>query len=175
MYGADTRMKIGIISDTHNNSEYTSKAVKYLKHEEKVKKIYHLGDEWEDIPVAAKEGVPIITVPGIYAEQYKDPSIPNKIVEEINGFNIILTHDLNDLTREDIEGNDIILSGHTHSYELKCSLGKLYLNPGHLKEEYHKGRIATFASIKIGESGVKAKIFDINFNLTAKINMPGAA
>ena len=162
-------MKIGIISDTHNNNEYLLKVVKYLKDEEKVKRIYHLGDEWEDVELAAREGIPIVTVPGIYAEQYKDPAIPNKIAEKISGVKMILTHEISDLTPEEIEANDVILYGHTHSYELRDSLGKLFINPGHLKEKYHKDRIATFAVLKVGTKGVKAKIFDINLNFIAKI------
>jgi putative phosphoesterase len=162
-------MKIGIISDTHNNNEYILKVVRYLRDEEKVKRIYHLGDEWEDAALAAKEGIPVVTVPGIYAEQYKDPSIPNQIAEKISGVKIILTHDISDLTNKDIEANDVILYAHTHSYELRDSLGKLYINPGHLKEKYHKDRIATFAVMKVGTKGVKAKIFDINLNFIAKI------
>lgn len=162
-------MKIGIISDTHHNSEYTEKVAKHLVDVEQVKKIYHLGDEWEDIPYAERAGVPVITVPGIYAEQYKDPAIPNKVTERTSHVKSILTHDIDDLTEDDIKEHDVILHGHTHSYELKCTLGKLYINPGHLKDEYHKGRIATFCVMKVGEKGIKAKIFDIDYKLIAKI------
>lgn len=163
-------MKIGVISDTHNNDEYTLKVVKYLKEEEHVKKIYHLGDEWDDLDAARSVGLKVITVPGIYAEQYKDPAIPNKVSETVNGIKIILTHDIDDLKEEEIERHDIILHGHTHSYDLRCQLGRLYLNPGHLKEEYHKGRIATFIVLKVGEEGIKVKLFDINMSFVAKIN-----
>ena len=164
-------MKIGIISDTHNNIEYTKKAMEYLKYEEHVKRVYHLGDEWEDVDAVAKVGLPIITVPGIYAEQYKDPAIPNKISEEIEGLKIIMTHDYDDYSDLEIAENDIILSGHTHSYELKCSLGKLYINPGHLKEEYHKKRIATFAVMDILSDSLTAKIIDINYSELTGIDL----
>jgi putative phosphoesterase len=163
-------MRIGIISDTHHNEEYTKRAVRYLIDEGRAEVIYHLGDEWEDIPAAEREGAKVVTVPGIYAEQYKDPAIPNKIVEEVKGVKVILTHDIDDLTEEEIAANDVILHGHTHSYELRLTLNKLFINPGHLKEEYHKDRIATFCLLKVGRGGVKAKIFDINFNVIAKIN-----
>jgi len=163
-------MKIGVISDTHHNEEYTLKVVEHLSKDEHVKKIYHLGDEWEDLAAAQSAGLPVVMVPGIYADEYKDPAIPNSVSESVSGKKILLLHDLNDMTDDEAAEHDVILHGHTHSYELRCHIGKLYLNPGHLKERFHKERIATFMVIKFGEKGVKAKLFDIDFNFVAKIS-----
>ena len=169
-------MKIGIVSDTHYNNTFLTKVVKFFKEEESVVKVYHLGDEWDDLKVLDDEGIDYKAVPGIFAEQYKDESIANQIVDEVNGVKVLLTHDLSDLyvdgkPTELIKDNDVILFGHTHSYELKYSLGKLFLNPGHLKEEYHKDRVATFAVMSINATGdINAKIYDINFNYIAEIS-----
>lgn len=164
-------MKIGLMSDTHNNIKYTTMVARYLIVTHEVDKIYHLGDECEDVLHIKKEGIDVVSIPGVLAKEYEDPSIPNQITEKIDGIKIILTHDIADISSIDIVSHDVILFAHSHNYELRCELSKLFINPGHLKEEFHKGRIATFGVMSIDQNVVKAEIYDINFKIVASIMM----
>ncbi len=160
-------MKIGIISDTHGNLNYLMDVVNFLKENYNVKKIYHLGDNYGDGNALKKAGIEYLIVPGIYDPEYEINNIPNCIIDKVEGFKILLTHSLDDIdfTEKKYSKCKIICHGHTHNWRVELIEGILYLNPGHLKEKVHKGRIASFALLSIESFFLKVKIFDINKNL----------
>lgn len=164
-------MKIGVMSDSHGNIEYVRQAAEYMMDEE-VDCIIHLGDDYYDARILDILPANVIKVPGIYEAAYQDASVPNRLVEDIAGLRILITHtrDIhrNDLPQDKIPEEyiasrkvDMVLFGHTHSFYTKVEDGILMINPGHLKAEDKKGE-ATLA------------IVDIKKNIDVKIlNMKG--
>ena len=159
-------MKIGIMSDSHGNIEYVRQAAEYMM-EAEVEYIIHLGDDYYDARILDILPVNVIKVPGIYEAVYQDASIPNRLVEEITGLRILITH-TKDSHRNDLPGDkmpeefiagrkvDIVLFGHSHSFYAKLESGILMVNPGHLRADDKKGE-ATFA------------LLDINKNITVTV------
>ncbi len=160
-------MKIGIISDTHGNSKYLVEVVQFLKENYNVNKIYHLGDNYKDEEFLKKLDIEYIIVPGLYDPEYEIENIPNIIIDKIEGFYILLAHSIDevDLNKRKYSKCKIICHGHTHNWQVELIDGVLYINPGHLKEKIHKGRIASFALLCIDSFFIKVRIFDIKKNL----------
>jgi putative phosphoesterase len=159
-------MKIGVMSDSHGNIKYVRQAAEYMM-EAEVDYIIHLGGDYYDARILDNLPVNVIKVPGVYEAIYQDDSVPNRLVEDIAGFRVLITHTKdshrNDLPRdekpEEYIANrkvDIVLFGYSHSFCAKLEGGILMVNPGHLKAEDKRGE-ATFA------------ILDINNNVTVKI------
>jgi hypothetical protein len=151
-------MKIGVMSDSHGNIEYVRQAAEYMM-EAEVGYIIHLGDDYYDARVLDILPVNIIKVPGVYDGVYKDASVPNRLVEDIVGLKILVTHTKdshrNDLPHDKMPEEyiasrkvDVVLFGHSHSFYAKLEEGILMVNPGHLKTEDKKGE-ATFAILDI--------------------------
>lgn len=159
-------MKIGVMSDSHGNIKYVRQAAEYMM-EAEVDYIIYLGDDYYDARILDNLPVNVIKVPGVYEAIYQDASVPNRLVEDIAGFRVLITHTKNS-HRNDLPQDrkpeeyiasrkvDIVLFGHSHSFCAKLEGGILMVNPGHLKTEDKKGE-ATFA------------ILDINNNVTVKI------
>jgi uncharacterized protein len=159
-------MKIGIVSDTHGNTELLETAVDWMARKQKISMLYHLGDDYDDIRGLEDRYVEIVQVPGIYDERYKDGSLPAKSFETILGLTILLAHSYEkDVAREDIQRSDIIVYGHTHREELKLVDGKLFMNPGHLKGALDKNMPPTFGLLSIQDRNASAAIYGLNFKL----------
>ncbi len=153
-------MKIGIMSDSHGNIEYVRKAAEYVM-EAEVDYIIHLGDDYYDARILDILPVNVIKVPGVYEAVYQDASVPNRLVENIAGLRILITHTKdshrNDLPHDKMPEEyiasrkvDIVLFGHSHSFCAKLEGGILMVNPGHLKTEDKRGE-ATFALVDINK------------------------
>ena len=153
-------MKIALLSDSHGNIAYIKKIGQYLKEKAKVDLIIHLGDEYNDVDVLNNLGIDIIKVPGIFSSYYQDPSIPNRIIKEIEGVKVLITHSLeahpNDLPQDrnprDIitdENIKVVFHGHTHIAKVEEKKGVTFVNPGHLRESDKRGNPASFAIIEI--------------------------
>ena len=153
-------MKIGIMSDSHSNVEYVRQAAEYMM-EAEVEYIVHLGDDYDDARVLDILPVNIIKVPGVYETAYQDDSVPNRLIEEIGGLKILITHTKNShsndlphdkMPEEYIAGRkaDIVLFGHSHAFCAKMENGILMVNPGHLQTADNKGE-ATFALLDINK------------------------
>ncbi len=156
-------MKIGVMSDTHGNSKFISKVMNYFQRE-KVEKIFHLGDNYEDRIEIEPYGIPFTIVPGIYDEEYLNKTVPFYIIEQVEDIKVVLIHSLSDLPESAIGDCKVIFFGHTHDYLVRVrNNGKLYINPGHLKDRTHKGRIATFCIFNYSSGIYKVKIIDIDF------------
>jgi putative phosphoesterase len=163
-----SKMKIGLISDTHRNIVNLDKAIKKLK-EIGVDKIIHLGDNYTDIDEIGE--TEILRVPGVFSESYQDPEIPNRIVCFFSGWRVLISHTIsshpndlkNDLKPEEyIQGKkiDVVLYGHTHIPDIKKE-NVIYVNPGHLKDEDKKGYPPTFALLELTETDITVKIYDL--------------
>ena len=159
-------MKIGVMGDSHGNIDYVRQAAEYMM-EAETEYIIHVGDDYSDARILDILPVSVIKVPGVYEAAYQDTSVPNRLVEEIAGLKVMITH-TKDSHRNDLPNDkmpeeyiasrkvDIVIFGHSHSFYAKLEGGVLMVNPGHLKADDKKGE-ATFA------------ILDINNSVTVKI------
>lgn len=165
-------MKIGLISDTHNNIEYLKGVAQKFANEYKVDKVIFLGDECEDAEVfLAYPEIEVISVPGVFCEHYKDRNIENRKIIEIEGIKILITHTKeshsNDLP-DDIKPEDVIKSkevkmvfyGHTHIPDISEIEGIIFVNPGHLKKEDKKGYSPSFGIIEFKKGKLEIEIVD---------------
>jgi len=165
-------MKIGVVSDTHGNSELLEKAVDWLIRKQKISMLYHLGDEYDDVRHLEDRFLEIVQIPGIYDERYKNGSLPAKSFEIVLGLTVLLAHSYEkDVTREDLQRSDFILYGHTHREELKLADGKLFMNPGHLKGALDKNMPPTFGLLTIQDRNAAAAIYGINFKLVKSMEL----
>jgi len=169
-------MKIGVVSDSHQNTENLEKAVKYLIDEKKVDKLIHLGDYFEDlenIQLTGFDSSNLLKTPGTHHYQYSDPAL-KRIRINFENLRFLISHvprrHQND-TDEDIsienliatQSIDVLLYGHTHEFRINYDNDNniLYINPGHLKDFDAQGAPPTFAYIEI-DGG---RLFAIIYNL----------
>lgn len=167
-------MKIGIIADTHGNNELMKRAADLLKDELDVERFFHLGDNQGDSDRLAEAGLPTVAVPGIYDDCYSKEGDRCAHVERIGGFGVVLIHDLRDLGRLRGRSFDIVCHAHSHAPTLSLNLGKLFLNPGHLKAETDRGSAASFAMLEISGSRARATIHDLTGAVTDEIEFTAA-
>ena len=165
-------MRVGIVSDSHQNLDSLRESAQWLVKKEKVEVIIHLGDDWDDARILDEFEVEVIKVPGVFSNYYQDPDIPNRKIVDFEGWKVLLTHtntshenDLpTDLNPEEVIAKkevNVVLYGHTHIPKIE-EVGKvLYLNPGHLKKEDKKGHPPSFGVIEFGKEKVEAKIIDL--------------
>ncbi len=151
-------MKIGVMSDSHGNIDYVRQAAEYMM-EAEVGYIIHLGDDYYDARILDSLPTKVIKVPGVYEAVYRDASVPNRLVENIAGLEVMITH-TKDSHRSDLPQDKIpeeyivsrkvaiVLFGHSHSFCAKLKGGVLMVNPGHLRTEDKKGE-ATFVLLDI--------------------------
>ena len=165
-------MKIGLLSDSHGNLQYVKKAGKYLKEKAAVNIIIHLGDDYTDVDILRDLGIEIIKVPGVFSSYYQDTRIPNRIIKNIGGIKVLITHSIephsNDLPldknpRDIIAQENIkaVFYGHTHIVNIKRISGTVFINPGHLRETDKKGNPATFATVEIKENIILIHIISL--------------
>jgi len=57
-------MKIGVLSDSHNNLSYLKEAASWLIEKKRVDLLVHLGDDMEDARILEEFGVRVLKVPG---------------------------------------------------------------------------------------------------------------
>lgn len=130
-------MKIGIISDSHDNLPKIEKAVK-LFNKKKVGFVLHAGDFIAPFTIPKLKNLACdwagvfgnndgerTGLSGISAGKIKEG--PLKM--ELGGRKIILVHDINKINSEREEA-ELIVFGHTHKPETRKSDSKLIINPG---------------------------------------------
>jgi hypothetical protein len=163
-------MKIGVMSDSHGNIEYVRRAAEYMM-EAEVEYIIHLGDDYYDARILDNLPANVIKVPGVYETIYQDASVPNRLVEDIAGLKVLITHTKNshrnDLPQDErpeeyiaSQKVDIVLFGHSHSFCARVEGGVLMVNPGHLRPEDKRGE-ATFALLEIDDRNIDVKILNM--------------
>jgi hypothetical protein len=162
-------MKLGVISDTHNNILNLNNAITILKNKG-AQKIIHLGDNYSDIDEIGEAG--ISRVPGVFSDFYQNSKISNRRIENFAGLQILITHTISshandlpdDIKPEDLIQNkkvDIILYGHTHIPDIKKEGEIIFVNPGHLKDKDKKGYSPTFGMLTFTEEEVVIEIYDL--------------
>lgn len=144
-------MKLGIISDTHDQIENIKKAVKKFK-KEKVILVYHLGDFcspfvlklFEDLPCSMKAVFGNNEGDVFKLLEYKPDNLEffdRFYVDEFEGKKIALTHGdpyERVVTLFESGKYDILLYGHSHIAEIKKNDRTLLINPGALIEKFNQ-------------------------------------
>ncbi|MBE0466210.1 MAG: metallophosphoesterase family protein [Candidatus Desulforudis sp.] len=167
-------MKIGLISDTHGELENLREAVLQLVRDHGVDILVHLGDEWEDAEAAKKMvAVDVLTVPGVYAPQYQDRTVPNRLLRHFRGFRVLFTHTAEVHENDRPEDPDprelaaahkvnIVAYGHTHVPAAELVDGVLWVNPGHLKSQDKKGHAPSYAVFGIEPRKTEVSVNDLH-------------
>ncbi|MFA4915765.1 MAG: YfcE family phosphodiesterase [Syntrophales bacterium] len=151
-------MKIGILSDTHGDLANLEEAAKWLVEKEKVAALVHLGDECNDTEILEQFKIRIIQVPGVFCSHYRDPVMPNRLIENFAGTKVLISHTesshKNDLPQDlkpeeviDKQEVDMAWFGHTHVLKIEEKDGILIINPGHLKSNHKRGYPPSFGLV----------------------------
>jgi hypothetical protein len=130
-------MKIGVISDTHDNLPAIDAAVRHFR-AAGVEAILHGGDYVAPFALRRllQARLPVIGVFGNcdgeragLAQLLPDLADgPRRL--ELGGRKICLVHNAARLTPEDFEAADIVIAGHTHEPKSQRQEGRLVVNPG---------------------------------------------
>lgn len=165
-------VRVGVVSDSHGHTENLKRALRALTGYG-ITMLCHLGDDEDDIiGTEIPQGVEVHWVPGVFSPRYHDNGVPNRLIIEVKGWKVLLTHSLTrherDLPDEPDplalarhKGAKVVLYGHTHIPEVRIEEGFLFLNPGHLKDEDKKGYPPTFGLLDLDEEGVRGRIFEL--------------
>ena len=134
-------MKIGVIADSHDHLPPLRRAVAMLKRM-KVDAVLHAGDYVA--PFAARELAgpnlpPSIPLHCIYGNNDGERAGLRQILPqlvdgpfrlELGGKTIVMHHWIEQLSDADVQGADIVVTGHTHEVVNEVRDGVLQLNPG---------------------------------------------
>lgn len=159
-------MIVGVVSDTHGNQEGMRLLVERLK-SLGVGTLLHLGDDYRDLAILAQAGLKVLGVPGVFCPEYRDPSIPNRQMVQLEGLKFFLTHTENRHRYDAPEDPDpelacyevdAVLFGHTHTPTLEKRQGVVWINPGHLRERTDRGHPPTFALLHISLPELKVQV-----------------
>jgi putative phosphoesterase len=164
-------LRIVVVSDTHGNLKGFRQVLRRILAGGSADLFIHLGDDYEDAEVLDEFGCTYLRVPGVYSHYYADRSVPNRTVQELAGWRVLLSHtdvshanDLNDDPRPERlvakKEIDVILYGHSHVPVLEAKDGILFVNPGHLKNEDKKGHKPSYAILDLRPDYIDAKITD---------------
>jgi hypothetical protein len=132
-------MKVGIISDTHDNLDAIKKAVEFFNYE-KVELVLHAGDYIAPFTakIFSELGVEII---GIYGNNDGEKLGLRKAYERIAEIHdyahevkidkkkLLITH-YPDTVDALLGYYDVVIYGHTHKVDYRKKNGKIILNPG---------------------------------------------
>jgi putative phosphoesterase len=134
-------MRIGVISDTHDNTRNVARIVEVLR-EARVERVIHTGDitRADTLRVLAGVEVPIFGVYGnndVERDQLRRAAsdIGMQLVEpplELHwaGRRITVVHDRDAHGSLALHGRDLLLHGHNHRYSAERVNGTLIFNPG---------------------------------------------
>jgi putative phosphoesterase len=164
-------LKLAVISDTHGNLRGLRKAVGDIIAGKQADLFIHLGDDYRDAEVFDEFGASYLRVPGVFSDYYVDRSVPNRVIQDLEGWRFLLTHTrrshINDLRKDPkpealITGKkiDVVLYGHSHIPEIATDDGILFVNPGHLKGDDKKGHSASYAILDIGDDEITATLVE---------------
>jgi putative phosphoesterase len=130
-------MKIGILSDSHDNLPRILKAVRFFNRQ-KVGLVLHAGDFVAPFTV---QKLGVLTMPwhGVFGNNDGEKNglskisagriQPGPIRLRLDAKRITLVHDLSSINPH-IEKADFIICGHTHKPEIRKLGAKLIINPG---------------------------------------------
>jgi uncharacterized protein len=159
-------MLLGILSDSHGNLEAIQKVADCFL-AAKVQQVLHLGDDYLDILFFEAANLKALAVPGLYCPEYRDPTIPNRRIENLSGVKIMMTHSP-EASKFDQPGDldpagasvdvDIVLYGHTHIPSIQEKQGVLWVNPGHLKAHDRRGYPLSYALMHLTPPTIAVRI-----------------
>ena len=154
--------KFLVVSDTHGNLDLFQTV---LKREKDFTAIIHLGDNYEDLNSYSNlDDVTLYRVPGIFHKGYRNKTLPAIVKFTSCGWSILLVHDLSDALAR-TQDVDIYLHGHTHKPEIIRKYGKIFFNPGHLKQFHHRGNQASYGILEIAEKISNFYVKNLNTNV----------
>lgn len=135
-------MRIGVVSDTHNNLKSVARIVE-LFNIARVERVIHTGDitQAKTLDAFAALQMPLH---GVFGNNDMDERHTLEPLIRTHGFhfiepplrmqwhgrNIVVVHDPRDLEPLDLGERDIALHGHTHRYRLERNGEQLIFNPG---------------------------------------------
>lgn len=135
-------MRVGIIADTHDRVPAVAELVQRLV-AGGASLLMHAGDHCSPFSLAPvndasipmlgvfgrndgdPEGLAAVAAQGVGTELYESPHS-----FEVGGKQILLVHDLGDITQRSVEQHQFVFHGSTHRVELKTRGDTLLLNPG---------------------------------------------
>jgi putative phosphoesterase len=171
--------KIAVVSDTHGNLESLRAAVREITSGEKIDLFIHLGDNYEDAEVFDEFEYDYLRVPGVFHDLYADARVPNRLLEEFEGWKFMLSH-THESHPHDIPGDprpellmasgkvDVLLFGHLHVPSIEVQDGVLLVNPGHLKDGDKRGFPASYAILDVSADRIEARIIELGSGAVVK-------
>ena len=150
--------QIGVISDTHG---YLHPAVADLFHQ--VKRIVHAGDIGQPGILATLGRIaPVTAVRGNMDAGAWADALPHFDIVEIDHLRICVLHDLNRLDFDpQAAGIDAVISGHTHSPNVKTEDGVLFLNPGSASDPRYR-QSPSVALLQIFKGRLSARLHELS-------------
>jgi hypothetical protein len=134
-------MRIGVISDTHDNARNIARIVAVLR-EAQVDRVIHTGDitRAETLRLLGELAVPVF---GVYGNNDHDRESLAVVAAELGfeladpplelhwaGRRITVVHDRRAHPELELAGRDVLLHGHDHRFALERIEGTLVFNPG---------------------------------------------
>lgn len=168
-----------MIGDTHGNLEGLRKAVREITSNEKIDLFVHLGDNYEDAEVLDEFEYEYLRVPGVFHDLYDDRRVPNRLIEEMEGWKVMLSH-TNETHAHDLPDDikpemlvasgevDVLLFGHLHVPIIEVKKGVLLVNPGHLKDEDKRGFAPSYAILDISPDSIETRIIEVGTGRVVK-------
>jgi putative phosphoesterase len=137
-------MKVGIITDTHDQQSILKKAIKVFT-EHHVDCVLHAGDITSPSSVQALASIDHVKFIGVFGNCDSDKSALESIVSshegeiqkgvyrgQIGEKKLLMAHDPNAFGNMPITGDfDLIVYGHTHVQDIRRDGNTLVINPGH--------------------------------------------
>lgn len=154
-------MKLGVLSDTHGNRALLYRAIDRMEQEGELDSIIHLGDDYEDAEGLEASGYPVVKVPGLWCDAYRDRRIPKYALLNFGGLHVACAHTLNDIPVS-ARNTGLLLTGHTHRASIEKQDRTLFVNPGHLRAPRDRGESASFAVIDIGIEVLQIRIIGVD-------------
>jgi uncharacterized protein len=158
--------RIMIISDTHKNQVLLRRA---FSQEDGITHIFHLGDDYNDLDTNLDliENKEVFKVPGVYHSGYRNGSIKPTKVATINNWDFTLIHDLYELNSNKLNSS-IVFHGHTHKADFREINDIHCINPGHLKDEIDRNRLASYLVVDVGEDKLEFTFKNLDGNIFLK-------
>ena len=134
-------MRIGVISDTHDNARNVARIVEVLR-EARVERVIHTGDitRAATLRMLAEIAVPVF---GVFGNNDRDRGALAEVAAELGfelaepplelhwaGRRITVVHDRRAHPELALGTRDVLLHGHDHRYSLERVNGTLIFNPG---------------------------------------------
>ena len=164
-------MNIGVMSDTHGNRTLMHEVAERMEREFDTELLFHLGDDYADADELRIYGHDVRMVPGLGCREYGLESVPNRLVEKVDGVTFALAHADQDLTSEEWACS-VIMTGHTHVAAIEDLGMSIRLNPGHLKRARDRSQAASFAIIQLDPAEIICRIHEANGQLRQERRFP---